>query len=104
MDAHGSVYVSDLKPTVSILDLHGNVIARWDSPAGHGLWVDAHGDICLAEVGGGKSLSTSASPKGNTRLGGDAAFAHSKPVLPLPAGGGGAQRVEIKDRWERWWA
>jgi hypothetical protein len=30
------------------MDTHGAVVARWDSLAAHGSWVDAHGDIYLA--------------------------------------------------------
>lgn len=54
IDAQDIVYVSDLKPAVSIMDKRGNVIARWDSPMGHGLWVDSVGDIYLADVMGKK--------------------------------------------------
>lgn len=52
MDAQDIVYISDLKPTVTIMDKKGTVIARWDSPMGHGLWVDPEGDIYLADVMG----------------------------------------------------
>lgn len=52
MDAQDRVYISDLKPTVTIMDKKGTVIARWDSPMGHGLWVDPEGDIYLADVMG----------------------------------------------------
>ena len=38
------------------LEKNGNVLARFDSPSGHGLWVDSVGDIYLASVGG-KSLT-----------------------------------------------
>jgi len=54
IDAQEIVYVSDLKPTVTIMDKRGMVIARWDSPMGHGLWVDSVGDIYLADVLGKK--------------------------------------------------
>jgi DNA-binding beta-propeller fold protein YncE len=54
IDAQEIVYVSDLKPTVTIMDKRGTVIARWDSPMGHGLWVDSVGDIYLADVLGKK--------------------------------------------------
>jgi DNA-binding beta-propeller fold protein YncE len=50
IDAQDVVYVSDLKPTVTIMNKRGAVIARWDSPMGHGLWVDSVGDIYLADV------------------------------------------------------
>jgi DNA-binding beta-propeller fold protein YncE len=52
MDAQDIVYISDLKPSVTIMDKKGTVIARWDSPMGHGLWVDPEGDIYLADVMG----------------------------------------------------
>jgi DNA-binding beta-propeller fold protein YncE len=52
IDASETVYVSDLKPSVVIMDKKGNKIARWDTPAGHGLWADSHGDIYLADVAG----------------------------------------------------
>ena len=52
IDANDTVYVSDLKPSVTIMDKRGNKIARWDSPNGHGLWADSHGDIYLADVPG----------------------------------------------------
>jgi DNA-binding beta-propeller fold protein YncE len=45
-------YVSELRPSISILDRNGKVLARFDSPSGHGLWVDSVGDIYLAEAGG----------------------------------------------------
>lgn len=50
MDAQDIVYISDLKPTVTVMNKQGHVIARWDSPMGHGLWVDSKGDIYLADV------------------------------------------------------
>jgi len=50
IDANDIVYVSDLKPTVTVMDKRGNKIARWDSPFGHGVWADSHGDIYLADV------------------------------------------------------
>lgn len=56
MDAENVVYVSDLKPTVTVMSTQGQVIARWDSPMGHGLWVDSRGDIYLADVLG-KSIT-----------------------------------------------
>ena len=52
IDANDIVYVSDLKPTVTVMDKRGNQIARWDSPFGHGIWADSRGDIYLADVMG----------------------------------------------------
>jgi DNA-binding beta-propeller fold protein YncE len=54
IDDQEIAYVSELRPSISILDKTGNVQARFDSPSGHGLWVDSVGDIYLAEVGGRK--------------------------------------------------
>jgi hypothetical protein len=33
------------------MDKSGNVLARFDSPSGHGIWVDSAGSIYLAEAG-----------------------------------------------------
>jgi streptogramin lyase len=53
IDANNTVYVSELKPSVVIMDKEGNKIARWDRPNGHGLWAaDSHDDIYLAGVPG----------------------------------------------------
>jgi DNA-binding beta-propeller fold protein YncE len=49
-------YVSEQRPSISVLEKNGTVLARFDSPSGHGLWVDSLGDIYLASVGG-KSLT-----------------------------------------------
>jgi hypothetical protein len=51
INAQGIAYVSEARPSVSILDASGNKLARWDSPSGHGLLVDSQGDIYLASVG-----------------------------------------------------
>jgi DNA-binding beta-propeller fold protein YncE len=53
MDQDGILYISEgglegLSPRVSLMDKQGNVVARWDSLAAHGSWVDAHGDIYMA--------------------------------------------------------
>ena len=52
-DRDGVFYISERPengkpPQVSVLGQEGNVLARWPSRAGHGSWVDAHGDIYLA--------------------------------------------------------
>jgi len=52
-DRDGIFYISEggvngLSPRISLMDKHGNVVARWDSLSAHGSWVDAHGDIYLA--------------------------------------------------------
>ena len=51
-DAQEIAYVSEQRPSVSVLEKNGKVLARFDTPSGHGLWVDSHGDIYLAEAGG----------------------------------------------------
>jgi DNA-binding beta-propeller fold protein YncE len=53
IDRDGIFYISEggvsgLSPRISLMDKHGNVVARWDSLSAHGSWVDAHGDIYLA--------------------------------------------------------
>ncbi len=47
-----AVYVPELDGFMSILDIEGNVLARWGSPrdagwgnGAHAVWVDSHGDI-----------------------------------------------------------
>jgi DNA-binding beta-propeller fold protein YncE len=55
-DQQEIVYVSEQRPSISMLEKNGNVLARFDSPSGHGLWVDSGGDIYLASVSG-KSLT-----------------------------------------------
>ena len=55
-DAQEIAYVSEQRPSISVLEKNGNVLARFDSPSGHGLWVDSGGDIYLASVSG-KSLT-----------------------------------------------
>jgi DNA-binding beta-propeller fold protein YncE len=55
-DAQEIVYVSEQRPSISVLEKNGTVLARFDSPSGHGLWVDSGGDIYLASVSG-KSLT-----------------------------------------------
>jgi peptidylglycine monooxygenase len=56
IDAQEIAYVSEIRPSISVLEKSGKVLARFDSPSGHGLWVDSTGDIYLASVGG-KSLT-----------------------------------------------
>ena len=50
------MYVSDWKPTVTVMNTQGHVIALWDSPMGHGLWVDSRADMYSADVLG-KSIT-----------------------------------------------
>ena len=45
-------YVSEQRPSISVMEKNGAVLARFDTPvSGHGLWVDVVGDIYLASVG-----------------------------------------------------
>jgi hypothetical protein len=55
----GRPYTEVRTPRLSIRDLDGQVLAQWGGPdpcsAGsfaspHGLWVDSHGDLYVAEV------------------------------------------------------
>ena len=59
IDPDGIVYVSELGDRVSILDLDGNLLARWGDErshepgsfwGAHGIWVCARGDIYVSEV------------------------------------------------------
>ena len=50
-DAAGTAYISELLPRVSVLDPQGQVLARWESPSGHGIGGDSRGNIYLAQVG-----------------------------------------------------
>ena len=51
MDANETVYISELAPRVSVWDKQGNLLARWQSPAGHWIYGDSRGDLYLAEPG-----------------------------------------------------
>jgi DNA-binding beta-propeller fold protein YncE len=56
-DAQEIAYVSEQRPSISVLEKSGKVLARFDTPAsGHGLWVDSTGDIYLASVGARKLI------------------------------------------------
>ena len=56
-DAQESAYVSEQRPSISVLEKSGKVLARFETAAsGHGLWVDSRGDIYLASVGGKKLI------------------------------------------------
>ena len=52
MDAKDIAYVSELAPRISVFDKEGNLLARWDSPSGHGISGDSTGNLYLAEVAG----------------------------------------------------
>ena len=52
IDDDEAVFVPELDGFMSILDINGNVLARWGSPSdagwgngAHAVWVDSHGDI-----------------------------------------------------------
>jgi DNA-binding beta-propeller fold protein YncE len=57
-DAEEIAYVSEQRPSISVMEKSGKVLARFDTPvSGHGLWVDAlSGDIYLASVGAKKLI------------------------------------------------
>jgi DNA-binding beta-propeller fold protein YncE len=59
IDADENVYVSELQHRVSIVDLEGNLIARWGGEsshapgqfvAPHAVWTDSQGDLYVGEV------------------------------------------------------
>ncbi len=60
------MYLSELRGRISILDLKGNVLARWGSPEKpvaepgefihpHGIWADKHGDFYVTETMEGRN-------------------------------------------------
>ena len=58
-----AVYVPELDGFMSILDIEGNVLARWGSPSdagwgngAHAVWVDSHGDIYVNQNLAGQRL------------------------------------------------
>jgi len=56
-DAQEIAYVSEQRPSISVMEKSGKVLARFDTPvSGHGLWVDSAGDIYLASVGARKLI------------------------------------------------
>jgi DNA-binding beta-propeller fold protein YncE len=57
-DAEEIAYVSEQRPSISVMEKNGKVLARFDTPvSGHGLWVDAiTGDVYLASVGAKKLI------------------------------------------------
>jgi DNA-binding beta-propeller fold protein YncE len=67
VDPDGVMYVAELKGRVSILDLDGNLLARWGDPAkrtldigmfqaAHSCWADTRGDLYVGEVFKAKRL------------------------------------------------
>ena len=56
-DAQEIAYVSEQRPSISVMEKSGKVLARFETAAsGHGLWVDSAGDIYLASVGAKKLI------------------------------------------------
>jgi DNA-binding beta-propeller fold protein YncE len=56
-DAQEIAYVSEQRPSISVMEKSGKVLARFETAAsGHGLWVDSTGDIYLASVGAKKLI------------------------------------------------
>ena len=56
-DAEEIAYVSEQRPSISVMEKSGKVLARFETAAsGHGLWVDSTGDIYLASVGAKKLI------------------------------------------------
>ena len=53
MDRDENVFVHEggrdnRSPRITVLDKSGKVQARWNTPYGHQIWVDSHGDIYMA--------------------------------------------------------
>ena len=53
MDSDENVFVheggvNNESPRITVLDKSGKVQARWNTPYGHQIWVDTHGDIYMA--------------------------------------------------------
>jgi hypothetical protein len=56
-DSQEIAYVSEQRPSISVMEKSGKVLARFETAAsGHGLWVDSTGDIYLASVGAKKLI------------------------------------------------
>jgi DNA-binding beta-propeller fold protein YncE len=72
LDNEDVMYLAELGDRVSVLDLEGNVLARWGDERSHepgkfwgphGIWVDSEGSIYVAEVLEGKRLQKFARTK-----------------------------------------
>lgn len=59
IDSDDIIYIAELGDRVSILDLQGNVLARWGGERSHqlglfwgphGIWTDSQGDLYISEV------------------------------------------------------
>jgi hypothetical protein len=64
MDINDIAFVSELAPRISVFDKEGNLLARWDSPSGHGIYGDSKGNLYLAEVQGQKITKYLNRPEG----------------------------------------
>lgn len=53
VDSNGTIYLAErqdnetLENWITVRDRAGQVLARWDTPRSHQIWVDRHGDIYL---------------------------------------------------------
>jgi len=63
IDNDGAVYVPELDGLITILNLDGEVLARWTSPThsevgdgGHAVWVDSRGDLYINQNQEGRRL------------------------------------------------
>lgn len=63
IDNAGVVYVPELDGLITLLNLDGQVLARWLSPTfagdgdgGHAVWVDSHGDVYINQNQEGRRL------------------------------------------------
>ena len=63
IDSDQTVYVVELNALVSILNIEGELLARWPSPTGtgdgdggHAVWLDSHGDMYVNQNQEGRRL------------------------------------------------
>jgi sugar lactone lactonase YvrE len=67
MDAEETIYVTEttpvgqepteLPPRTGVWDKEGNLLARWESPAAHGICGDSTGDLYLSKIAGNVGVS-----------------------------------------------
>ena len=67
MDAEETIYVTEttpvgqepteLPPRTGVWNKEGNLLARWESPAAHGICGDSTGDMYLSKIAGNVGVS-----------------------------------------------
>jgi DNA-binding beta-propeller fold protein YncE len=63
IDSDEALFVPELDGFMTILDMDGDILARWGSPVevehgqgGHAVWVDSHGDVYINQNQEGRRL------------------------------------------------